>query len=132
VTAALRELEFAASAVGRVVVAGDSVEALQARLRGPLLHPGEAGYDDARKVFNGLIDRRPALIARCVGAADVIAAVTFARENGLLVSINIYCLPFGRRRAWNARIFGGPREKSPQERINFARGGNCAGCSISG
>ena len=56
-------------------------------LRGPLLGPGEAGYDEARKVWNGMIDRRPALIARCAGVADVIAAVRFAREHELLVSV---------------------------------------------
>src|ERR1700719_4131617 len=56
-------------------------------LRGPLLHPGEGGYDEARKVWNGMIDRRPALIARCAGVADVIAAVRFARTHELLVSV---------------------------------------------
>ena len=56
-------------------------------LRGPLLGPGEGGYDEARKVWNGMIDRRPALIARCAGVADVIAAVRFARDHELLVSV---------------------------------------------
>ncbi len=56
-------------------------------LRGPLLGPGEGGYDEARKVWNGMIDRRPALIARCAGVADVIAAVRFARTHELLVSV---------------------------------------------
>jgi FAD/FMN-containing dehydrogenase len=83
----MRELEIAAGGGGEVVVAGSSVEALQARLCGPLLRAGDTGYDEARTVWNAMIDRRPALIARCSGAADVIAAVTFARENGLLVSI---------------------------------------------
>ncbi len=64
-----------------------AVEDFAAGLRGPLLLPGEAGYDDARRVWNGMIDRRPALIARCAGAADVIAAVRFARTHGLLVSV---------------------------------------------
>jgi FAD/FMN-containing dehydrogenase len=56
-------------------------------LRGRLARPGDDGYDAARKVWNGMIDRRPALIARCAGPADVIAAVRFAREHGLLVSV---------------------------------------------
>jgi FAD/FMN-containing dehydrogenase len=56
-------------------------------LRGRLVLPGDGGYDEARKVWNGMIDRRPALIARCAGAADVIAAVGFAREHELLVSV---------------------------------------------
>jgi len=65
----------------------EEVKKFQTRLRGRLLRPGDDGYDDARKIWNGMIDRRPALIARCTGAADVLAAVTFAREQGLLVSI---------------------------------------------
>ena len=56
-----------------------AVQDFAASLRGPLLRPGEGGYDEARKVWNGMIDRRPALIARCAGVADVIAAVRFAR-----------------------------------------------------
>jgi hypothetical protein len=56
-------------------------------LRGTLLRPGDDGYDAARRVWNGMIDRKPALIARCVGAADVISAVNFARNNNLLVSV---------------------------------------------
>ena len=64
-----------------------TVQKFADRLRGPLLGPGKAGYDEARKVWNGMIDRRPALIARCAGVADVIAAVRFAREHELLVSV---------------------------------------------
>ncbi len=60
---------------------------LQANLRGELIQPGDPGYDAARKVYNGMIDKRPALIARCADVADVIMAVNFGRENGLLVSI---------------------------------------------
>src|SRR5258708_23153830 len=63
------------------------IEALEASLRGELIQAGEEGYDTARKVYNGMIDKRPALIAYCVDVADVIAAVNFGRENGLLVSI---------------------------------------------
>jgi FAD/FMN-containing dehydrogenase len=54
---------------------------------GTVLRPGEEGYDDARAVFNGLIDRRPALIARCTSAADVAAAVRFGRAEGLTISV---------------------------------------------
>jgi FAD/FMN-containing dehydrogenase len=60
---------------------------LKASLRGELIQPGDEHYDAARKVYNGMIDRRPALIARCADVSDVIAAVNFARENDLLVSI---------------------------------------------
>ena len=63
------------------------VDELRARLRGPLLVPGAAGYDEARSVWNAMIDRRPALIARCLGVADIVACVTFARDRGLLLSV---------------------------------------------
>ncbi|HWH45056.1 MAG TPA: FAD-binding oxidoreductase [Thermoleophilaceae bacterium] len=56
---------------------------LEASLRGDALKPASTGYDEARRVWNGAIDRRPACIARCTGAADVVAAVRFAREYGL-------------------------------------------------
>jgi FAD/FMN-containing dehydrogenase len=64
-----------------------AVDALRATFRGPLLQPGDADYEETRQVWNGLIDRRPALIARCTGAADVIDAVNFARDYNLLVSV---------------------------------------------
>jgi len=54
---------------------------------GELLRDGDPGYDDARRVFNAAIDRRPALIARCTGAADVMTALALAREHGLDVSV---------------------------------------------
>ncbi len=63
------------------------VQDVRSTLRGELLGPGDDGYDAARTVWNGMIDRHPTLIARCRGAADVIASVNFAREQGLLVSI---------------------------------------------
>jgi FAD/FMN-containing dehydrogenase len=63
------------------------VATFKAHLRGPLLRPGEAGYEEARQVWNGLIDRRPALIARCAGVADVLQCVQFARAHALLVSV---------------------------------------------
>ena len=65
-------------------------EALQAFIggvRGVVLTSGDPGYDDARGIWNGLIDRRPALIVQCTGAADVVDAVNFARERGLLLSV---------------------------------------------
>jgi FAD/FMN-containing dehydrogenase len=60
---------------------------LRGRFRGALLRPGEEGYDEARRVWNGAIDRRPALIARCAGADDVALAVRFAREHDLAASV---------------------------------------------
>ncbi len=64
-----------------------TIDDFGSRLRGPLLIPGDPGYDDARSVWNGMIDRYPALIARCQGVADVVACVNFAREQGVELSI---------------------------------------------
>jgi FAD/FMN-containing dehydrogenase len=61
--------------------------ALAAAIRGPVLTAGDAGYDAVRKVWNGMIDRRPAAIARCTGAADVIAALAFARDAGVPIAV---------------------------------------------
>lgn len=59
----------------------------QLRLQGQLIRPGDDSYDPARSVWNGMIDRRPALIARCTSVADVVAAVNFARENHLPLAV---------------------------------------------
>ena len=64
-----------------------TVEGLTARIRGQVLRPDDDGYDDARSVWNGMIDRRPAVIVRCRGSADVMAAVGFARDQGLVLSV---------------------------------------------
>lgn len=63
------------------------VDRFKAVLRGELIQPNDEGYDDARKVYNGMIDRRPRLIARCTDVADVITSVKFARENEMLVAV---------------------------------------------
>ena len=60
---------------------------LRTRFRGALLRPGEEGYDEARRIWNGAIDRHPALIARCAGADDVVEAIAFAREREMVVSV---------------------------------------------
>ncbi len=65
----------------------EALGALRSGLSGAVLLPGEPGYDDARAVWNAMIDRRPALIVQPQGAADVIAAVNFARDHGLPVAI---------------------------------------------
>ena len=63
------------------------VSTLQQSLRGRVIGPSDADYDAARALYNGMIDKRPRLIARCVDVADVIAAVSFGRDRGLLVAI---------------------------------------------
>jgi FAD/FMN-containing dehydrogenase len=65
----------------------DVTAGLAGVLRGELIAPGDEGYDEARSVHNGMIDRRPAAIARCANVADVIATVNFAREEGLDLSV---------------------------------------------
>ena len=65
----------------------ETVKKFKASLRGALIQPNDEGYDIARKVYNGMIDRRPRLIARCADVADVIAAVNFGRQNNMLVAI---------------------------------------------
>src|SRR4030095_10718776 len=54
---------------------------------GELVEPGDSGYDDTRSVFNGMIDRKPALIARCTSADDVAAAVNVARDQDIALSV---------------------------------------------
>src|SRR5579884_4097242 len=64
-----------------------AVAELAANFAGRLVQPGDADYDQQRAVFNGMIDRRPVLIARCTGDADVVSAVRFARAHELLVAV---------------------------------------------
>ncbi|MDF3838129.1 FAD-binding oxidoreductase [Cupriavidus basilensis] len=68
-------------------LSSELVEGLKSKLRGQVLLPGEAGYEQARHIWNAMIDRHPALIVKSAGAADVIDTVTFARDNGLLLSV---------------------------------------------
>ena len=73
--------------MARQSIDDEQIERFSARLSGNLIRPEDPDYDDARAVWNGMIDKRPALIARCSGTADVISAVNFARENGLRVAV---------------------------------------------
>jgi FAD/FMN-containing dehydrogenase len=66
---------------------GSDTTAFKAQLRGELIQPGDPQYDEARKLYNGMIDKHPRMIARCVDVADVIACVNHARENGILLAI---------------------------------------------
>ena len=71
----------------QIGISETAVQHLSRAFQGELLRPGDNTYDAARAVFNGMIDRRPALIARCTGAEDVVAAVNFARENDLPAAV---------------------------------------------
>jgi len=75
------------ASVGVGVLETPALDTLQATVRGELLQPGDDGYDAARTIYNAMIDRRPRIIARCADVADVISAVTFARERQLTLSI---------------------------------------------
>src|SRR5262245_53378607 len=72
---------------GRMTIDTQALDALRQRLSGELLSPGSDAYEAARRVHNGLIDKRPALIARCRHTADVVAAVAFARQTGLEIAV---------------------------------------------
>ena len=81
------DLQAATLAGGNTLVNEERIEEFRASLRGALIQPGDPDYDTARTVWNAMIDRRPALIARCVGASDVVKSVNFARDNDLLLAV---------------------------------------------
>jgi hypothetical protein len=83
----LGALQAKGLAGGDVTLPGSSIEALSAGLGGEVLLAGNADYDRARRVWNAAFDRKPALIVRCTGAADVQQAVNFAREHQLLTAV---------------------------------------------
>jgi len=72
-----------ATSTGPALVTDD----FRAAFRGDLIEPGDPGYDEARAVYNGMIDRRPRLIARCADTADVIAAVNLARDTDTTLAV---------------------------------------------
>ena len=65
----------------------ETLDNFKSTLRGPVLQAGDSDYDTARTIWNTMIDRRPALIVRCLGAADVMASIDFARQHGLLLAV---------------------------------------------
>jgi FAD/FMN-containing dehydrogenase len=72
---------------GEITLEQNIIQKFRESLRGELILAEDVGYNDARAIWNAMIDRRPALIARCLGVADVVTSLNFAREHGLLVSI---------------------------------------------
>ncbi len=104
------------------------IDAFAAGLQGDLLRPDHPDYDSARRVWNGMIDKHPVLIARCRSTADVVAAVNFAREHHLLLAVR----GGGHNAAGNATCDDGlvidlspmrTIEVDPQARIAHAQGG---------
>ncbi len=86
-TTVITDIPAVTTSGAEVVLGSSELTELKASLRGALLMPGNAGYDNARAVWNAMIDKHPALIARCEGPADVSRAITFARERNLLTAI---------------------------------------------
>ena len=72
---------------GKKAISGETIQALAQIMRGQLLQPGQEGYDSARTIWNAMIDKRPAIVARCAGVADVLRCVAFAREHDLLMGV---------------------------------------------
>lgn len=68
-------------------LAEDNIKTFESKLRGKIVMPSDAGYDEERKVYNGMIDKMPGMIVNCIDVADVILSVNFGRENKLLVSV---------------------------------------------
>jgi hypothetical protein len=83
----MANIEIVSTTGGQVVLDAAAIEQFRTGQRGAHLLRGDDGYDAARKIYNAMIDHRPAMIARCAGVADIIGAVNFARNNGLLVSV---------------------------------------------
>jgi hypothetical protein len=80
-------VQIATNNDSRATIDRGTIDALRNRLRGALLLPADAGYEEARQIWNGMIDRRPGMIVRCAGDADVITAVNLAGAHDLLVSV---------------------------------------------
>jgi FAD/FMN-containing dehydrogenase len=80
-------IDVSSNVVGFTMLNENSITELKTTLRGKVIQPGEKDYDEARKVYNAMIDKKPRLIVRCVDIADVISAVRFGRENGLLTAV---------------------------------------------
>ena len=83
----MNALDVALKNTREMAVGKDGIERFQASFRGEVIQPADFAYEKARKVWNASIDKHPGIIARCAGIADVMAAVNFARENGLLVAV---------------------------------------------
>ena len=81
------ELQAITTTGGGTVLSEAAVEEFRAALRGQVILPDDDSYDEARTLWNAMIDKHPALIARCAGVSDVIESVKFGRANNLLVAV---------------------------------------------
>jgi len=71
----------------RIILSASTLERFASRIRGELISPGNGSYDEARKLWNGMIDKKPGLIVRCSGASDVIHSINFARDKNILFTV---------------------------------------------
>ncbi len=109
---ATRDIEARTLAGSDVILPQSGVNDFIAGLRGGALLPGDPSYDSARRIWNGMIDRRPAIIAQCAGTADVIRSVNFARDNNLLVAVRGGGHSISGQSVWDALRSGcGPNTK---------------------
>jgi FAD/FMN-containing dehydrogenase len=83
----MTEIRLASLQGGAITLGSDTIAVLRQTLRGNLCLAQEAGYDEARTIWNAMIDRHPGAVVRCKGAADIIRAIRFAREHGLLLAV---------------------------------------------
>ena len=83
----MTEIRLASPQGGGIVVGSDALATFRETLRGKVCLPDEAGYDEARTIWNAMIDRHPGAAVRCKGAADIMRAVTFAREHGVVLAV---------------------------------------------
>jgi FAD/FMN-containing dehydrogenase len=83
----MTDLDIARKDGGKRTISKATFDDLASKVKGDLLRPGDDGYERRRRVWNGLVDRRPALIVGCTSTDDVVAAVKFAKSNDLLVSV---------------------------------------------
>ena len=126
----MANVAFDSTAGERWVPAPDVLDALRGQLRGPLCYPGDQGYEQARTLWNAMIDKHPAAVVRAAGTADVMRAVNVAREHGLLLSVrggghniagNAVCdgglmLDLSPMRSVRVDPAAGPRASSPARR----------------
>ena len=83
----MADLNFATLSRDYAAISEATVKDFRGSLHGVSLLPGDEGYDSVRRIWNAMVDKRPALVSRCSGTADVIKSVNFARENDLLISV---------------------------------------------
>jgi FAD/FMN-containing dehydrogenase len=83
---ALKQLSTPGEKSGKAI-SKETTETLRRKVKGQIVLPSDPSYDEVREIWNAMIDRRPALIVRCAEASDVVHAISFARENGLEISI---------------------------------------------